>query len=139
MKRGVADVGTNDSVEAALASSSGPVTLTNDELDLVLPSQGFDVLQPPASGPSVAPRAPLVSELENNPELQRQLSPEDVHAFFACNIAPPDAAFDRMRSMNLDELETLQGIADQISVGKASEESQKAAFEWSVRIGNFIA
>jgi hypothetical protein len=143
MKRSIEVVsdGTADTVEAALGSVEC-VTLTDDQLDLVLPTAGFDVILPM---PGQAPAGPCASNVDEARALdgdavrQERMSAGEVREFFVRQIATPDRAMERMRGMSLAELELLQGIADQISVGGATDGSQKAALEWSVRIGNFIA
>ena len=50
-----------------------------------------------------------------------------------------DEIFQAMRGMTLDELETLQGFADDLSAGGMSDAAQQIGLDWSTKISTFIA
>ena len=128
--------GTADAVRSALGSME-KMELTDEQLDLVLPMEGFEIVAP-ASGQQQPQSTPAITR-ETVLQRQKDLSAQEVHAYFNSELGAFDSAFTQLQKMSIEEVEALQGIAEQISVGAGSEEAQQAGFEWSVKIGSFIA
>ena len=117
--------GTFDTVAAALASSDSDAPAPTDEqLDLLLPSDGFQVLALPASTQAKEPI---------------QMTADEVHAFFTSRIGAPDEAYDAMCNMDLNDLEELQGIADDIFRAGVDDAAQQKGLDWSTLISTVIA
>lgn len=114
--------GTSETVAAALASTAAAQP-TDAQLDLVLPTDGFEVVKPPTQ-PS---KTPL------------QMSAAEVDAFFAARLGPFDQAYDIMCKMDLDELEGLQGIADDIRAAGLDNGAQQRGLDWSTLMSRVIA
>ena len=85
--------GTSETAAAALASPTAQPT--DEQLDLLLPSEGFEVVPPPTTQPLSV----------TNPV---KMSAADVDAFFIARLGPFDQAYDVMCKMQIDELEDLQ-------------------------------
>ena len=121
-KRPAADIsgGTSEHVTAALASTAA-ASFTDDQLDLVLPTDGFEVVPPPTT---------------TNP---LQMSAAEVDAFFVARLGPFEAAYDVMCKMPLDELEDLQGIADDVRAGGLDEAAQQKGLDWTTLMSRVIA
>ena len=129
-------------------------TLTDEQLDKLLPSDGFEIVAPPAGGGSGGTDSGGSGGGDNgsgggggsgsgggnesSPE-PVFMSAEQVHAYFVAAIGPPEEAFEKMRKMKIADLEDLQAVADEIAAAGASAEAQHAGLEWSTRISTVIA
>mmetsp|Transcript_1676 Transcript_1676/g.3837 ORF Transcript_1676/g.3837 Transcript_1676/m.3837 type:complete len:130 (-) Transcript_1676:181-570(-) len=116
--------GTAETVAAALASADEQQP-TDEQLDLLLPTEGFEVIPPPSIQP--ASSDPL------------KLSAAEVDSFFIARVGPFAQAYDVMCKMQLDELESLQGIADDIRTGGLDDAAQHRGLDWSTLISQIIA
>jgi len=116
--------GTSEAVAAALASTAA-VQPTDEQLDLVLPNDGFEVVQRPAQPAS-----------SSNP---LQMSAAKVDAFFIARLGTFDEAYDVMCKMPLEDLEDLQGTADDIWKGGLDDGAQQKGLEWSTLMSRVIA
>ena len=115
--------GTSESVAAALASESDVPQLTDEQLDLVLPTEGFEVVAPPSS----QAKEPI------------KMSADEVEAFFSARLGPADEAYDKMCKMDMGELEQLQGIADDVFRAGLDDAAQQKGLDWSTLISTVIA
>jgi len=116
--------GTSETAAAALASPTAQPT--DEQLDLLLPSEGFEVVPPPTTQPLSV----------TNPV---KMSAADVDAFFIARLGPFDQAYDVMCKMQIDELEDLQGIADDVRAGGVDDAAQQKGLDWSTLISRVIA
>ena len=67
-------------------------------------------------------------------------SASEVHSYFASRLGPTEeAAFEAMCQMDIDDLEELQGEADNVWKGGRDDEAQQAGLDWSTRISRYIA
>lgn len=71
------------------------------------------------------------------------MSAADVSAYFdgrlGWMLGPPADAFAAMCAMGVDAVEEIHGVAENVAAGGLDEDARQVAFEWSVRIGSFIA
>ena len=67
------------------------------------------------------------------------MSADEVQAYFTARLGPPEKAFDMMMKLDLDELEEIQGIADDVRAGGLDDAAQQRGLEWSTLISTFIA
>ena len=88
----------------------------------MLPTEGFEVIarQPASSDPV-------------------KMSAAEVDAFFIARVGPYEKAYDVMCKMKLDELEELQGIADDIRAAGFDDAAQHRGLDWSTLISQIIA
>jgi hypothetical protein len=114
--------GTSETVDALLTSTAAAQP-TDDQLDLVLPTEGFEVAAPP-------------TQKTTNP---LQMSAAEVDAYFVARLGPFDQAYDAMCKMKLDELEDLQGIADDIRAAGLDDGAQQKGLDWSTLISRVVA
>jgi hypothetical protein len=145
-KRPIGDIagGTAESVQAALGSDSTS-TLTDEQLDLVLPSDGYSVLCAP--GPTKTKRKTKSAHGVLYPGEPQHLSADEVEAFFVRGDSNLFGGFGdrngdtflRMQEMTIPMLEELQGFADDVSAGATSADAQKVGLDWSTEISRFIA
>ena len=116
--------GTSETVAAALASADA-VQPSDDQLDLLLPSEGYEVVPPPSHPLTIT-----------NPT---RMSAAEVDAFFIARVGPFDKAYDVMCKMQLEELEDLQGFADDVRAGGVDDDAQQKGLAWSTLISRIIA
>eukprot|EP00325_Prymnesiales_sp_UTEX-LB-985_P022368 CAMPEP_0174732920 /NCGR_PEP_ID=MMETSP1094-20130205/60297_1 /TAXON_ID=156173 /ORGANISM="Chrysochromulina brevifilum, Strain UTEX LB 985" /LENGTH=120 /DNA_ID=CAMNT_0015935497 /DNA_START=162 /DNA_END=524 /DNA_ORIENTATION=+ len=117
--------GTAETVAAALTSTNVTQLPTDEQLDLLLPSDGFEVVAPPSTTP-----------VNSDP---LKMSAAEVDLFFIARVGPFDQAYDVMCKMQLDELEDLQGIADNIRAGGLDDGAQQRGLSWSTLISRIVA
>mmetsp|Transcript_4232 Transcript_4232/g.11935 ORF Transcript_4232/g.11935 Transcript_4232/m.11935 type:complete len:93 (+) Transcript_4232:29-307(+) len=67
------------------------------------------------------------------------MSAEGVDAYFRARLGPPEDAFKVMGNMRVEELEAIQGVADDVSKGGKDQTAKTTALEWSTLISTFIA
>ena len=115
--------GNSETVAAALASTTATQP-TDEQLDLMLPTDGFEVVAPP---PKASSSSPL------------QMSAAEVDAFFTSKLGNFDQAYDNMCKMPLEELEDIQGIADDIRAAGLDNAAQQKGLDWSTLISQVIA
>lgn len=133
-KRSIDDIagGAADStVEDALKDNDA--TLTDEQLDALLPSDGFEVVVKPSGDEKQKLLAGV--KVPNDP---LKMTADEVEAFFVAVFGEGDP-FDKMYTLDIAELEDLQGLADDINSGAESADAQKAGLKWSTQIAAFIA
>ena len=163
-KRPISDIagGTAESVHAALCSDA-TASVTDEQLDLVLPCQGYKLLDKP--GPTEGQQESLDSvQIQGEQQSKQQskqhsahgvifpghpqnLSADEVEAFFVHGDGKHFGGFGdrnsdtflRMQELSIPTLEEIQGFADDVSAGATSREAQMAGLKWSTEISRFIA
>ena len=122
---------------ADLASSE---PLTDEQLDMLLPSDGYEVVAASAADRSNSSTSTDAQQHGTAlPQDPLTFTVAQVEEYFVSRLGPAEDAFDRMRTMSIPELEDLQGVADDISSGGAGADSQRAGLAWSTKISTFIA
>ena len=126
---------TPEDVAAALAAQDGVSQPSNEQLDLLLPSEGFEILSPPPPSAAAAPPA-----APPEPTSLLGMSANEIDAFFITKFgASEDAQFDAMCKTELDELERLQGLADDARAAGVDDEAQGRGLYWSTAISRVVA
>jgi len=94
---------------------------------------------PPKEPPETATLVPPSDSAASPQQSPLQMNAAEVEDFFRARLGPPETSHKLMQDMSIEDLEDLQGIADDVSKGGNGKEAQLKGLEWSTLIGRFIA
>ena len=122
----------SDAVDGAAVLASNDA-VSDTQLDDILPKDGFEIVAPPSQQPPPQQQQPPPQKSPT------AMTAAEVEAYFVAQLGTREEAFDVMRTKSIDELEDIQGVADDVRAGGLDDAAQQVGLDWSTLISTYIA